>query len=333
MYAKYVYNTSATITQIHDDVFEIFCGETTPGNLSASCDTGNTIIRTTYSTSPWVDFDDVSATERIMRLESSDDTGVFKYVGWHSDGVDNLSFAIMESWTAGTDTPTNEVAHNFTYENIGTLVPASGGTLHIYSSTFCTVVMNESTTNVWGNAGTASNYGSVGIFECTRDHPSLALGDMPNWFRCNTAMFWGDGDTNMDAVFWKMRDETDTVLTPFTAEMTYPGRDNFYSDSNSYPTAGGHEATTALSEIGALITYGLEPIIVTGSFAQTAQDSTTYIGNVSERCDIWMMPVGSEPCGSNVSTADGKSYVVFKAGHTNGTAGDQLGGKFIVPYG
>jgi hypothetical protein len=332
MYARYVYNTSATITQIHDDVFEIFCGETTPSNLSASCDTTLTEILTTYTTSPWVDFDDVSATERIMRLESSDDSGVYKYVGWHTDGVNDLSFAIMESWDAGTDTPTNEVVHNFTYENIGTLVPASGGTIHIYSSTFCTIVMVENHLDVWGNAGTAVNYGSVGIFECTRDHPSLALGDMPNWFRCNTAMVWGDSDTNMDAMFWQGRDETDTVLTPFRAEMMYPGRDNTYSDSDSYAVTGALGSSTALEEIGGPTTYGLEPIIVSGSFAQTAQDSTTYIGNVSERCDIWMMPVGSEGCG-NIVHVDGLPYIVFKMGYTAATAGNQYGGKLIVPYG
>ena len=331
MYAKYVYLNTSTITQIHDDIFEIFCGETVVGNLSASCDTTNSKIITTYSTSPWVDFDDVSVTERIMRLESSDDTGVYKYVGWHTDGVDDLSFAIMESWDAGTDTPTNEVVHNFTYENMR-VVPGSGGTVHIYSSTFCTIIMHQTIADLFGNVTTAANYGSLGIFECSRDHPSLALGDMPNWFRCCTAMFWGDGDVIMDAVFWKGRDETNTVLTPFTAEMNYPGRDNATSTSSSYPITGALGSSTALTEIGADTSFGLEPIIVSGSFAQTNQDSTTFYGNVSSRCNIWMMPVGSQGCGSLVHI-DGLPFIVFKAGYTAATAGAQYGGKFIVPYG
>ena len=331
MYAKYVYLNTSNITQIHDDIFEIFCGEATKSNLSASCDQTNTEIITTYSTSPWVDFDDVSATERIMRLESSDDTGVFKYVGWHTDGVDDLSFAIMESWDAGTDTPTNEVAHNFTYESMR-VIPGSGGTVHIYSSTFCTIVMHETVANLFGSNNTPQNYGSLGIFECSRDHPSLALGDMPNWFRCNTAMFWGDSDANMDAMFWKGRDETDTVLTPFRAEMNYPGRDNFHSDQSSYPITGALGSSTALPEIGADTQYGLEPIHVGGSFANAVQQATTFYGNVSSRCDIWMIPVGSEDVGSLV-LVDSLPYFVFKAGYTAATAGAQFGGKFIVPYG
>jgi hypothetical protein len=331
MYAKYVYTSGATDDQILDDTFEIFCGETDVNNLSAGCDTTNSVILTTYSTSPWVDFDDVSATERIMRLESSDDSGVYKYVGWNHDGVDELAFTIMESWDAGTDTPTNEVAVNYDKQGMG-FFPGTGGTLHIYSSTFCTIIMHESTLNIWGQQRGDPTYGSLGIFECDRSHPSLALGDMPNWFLSSTAMVWGDADATMDATFWQGRDETDTVLTPFRGDMSYPGRDNQYSDSNSYPITGAAGSSTALTEIGADTTFGLEPLFVSGSFAVASQDTTTYYGNVSARCDIWMMPVGSQNCGTRVHI-NGLPYIVFKLGYTTSTAGAQFGGKFIVPYG
>ena len=218
MYARYSYLNTATIEQIHDDIFEIFCGETNTGNLSASCDTADSSISTIFSTSPWVDFDDVSTTERIMRLESSDDSGVFKYVGWHHDGVDDLGFAIMESWDAGTDTPTNEVVVSYDKEGTRTF-PSVGGIVHIYSSTFCTIICHESSTALWGTSGGDATYGSLGIFECSRDHPSLALGDQPNWFLSSTAMFWGDGDATMTATFWKGRNNVDAVQTPFTAQM------------------------------------------------------------------------------------------------------------------
>ena len=142
MYAKYVYNAGATDDQILDDTFEIFVGETDVNNLSSGCDKVNSFIRTLFSVSPWTDFDDVSATERIMRLESSDDSGVFKYVGWNHDGVDELAFTIMESWDAGTDTPTNEVPVDYDKEGMG-FFPGVGGTLHIYSSTFMTVLMHD----------------------------------------------------------------------------------------------------------------------------------------------------------------------------------------------
>ena len=331
MYAKYVYNAGATDDQILDDTFEIFVGETDVNNLSSGCDKVNSFIRTLFSVSPWTDFDDVSATERIMRLESSDDSGVFKYVGWNHDGVDELAFTIMESWDAGTDTPTNEVPVDYDKEGMG-FFPGVGGTLHIYSSTFMTVIMHESTTDIWGQQRGDPTYGSLGIFECSRDHPSLALGDMPNWFLSSTAMFWGDGDTTMNATFWKGRDNLDVVQTPFTAEMGYPTRDNTYSDTNSYPITGGTGSSSALPEIGADTQYGLEPIHVGGSFANAVQQATTFYGNVSSRCDIWMIPVGSEDVGSLV-LVDSLPYFVFKAGYTAATAGAQFGGKFIVPYG
>jgi len=144
MYAKYVYTASATDDQVLDDVFEIFVGETVVSNLSAGCDTANSQILTDYSTSPWTDFDDVSATERIMRLESSDDSGVFKFVGLNHDGVDELAFTIMESWNAGTDTPTNEVAVNYDKQGMG-FEPGVGGTMHLYASTFCLIMMHQRT--------------------------------------------------------------------------------------------------------------------------------------------------------------------------------------------
>ena len=331
MYAKYVYNTGATITQIHDDLFELFCGETDKNNLSAGCDTTLTFITAAYSTSPWEDFDDVSTQERIMRLESSDDSGVYKYVGFHHNNSNDLCFAIMESWDAGLDTPTNEFGPNYDKDAME-VQPGTGGTMHVYSSQFCTILCHERTSGIWGNIGGDPTYGSMGIFECTRDHPALALGDMPNWFVSSTAMVWGDGDSTMDATFWRMRDEFNVELTPFTADFDYCGRDNPLSDSNSYPITGAPGSSTALREIGDPTTYGLEPMFVSGSFSQTAQDSTTYIGNVSERCDIWMMPVGSEECGKIVHI-DGLPYIVLKLGYTTSTAGAQYGGKFIVPYG
>lgn len=330
MYANYTYNSGATLEQIHDDIFEIFCGETVVGNLSAGCDTAASFIRTFYTTSPWVDFDDVSTTERIMRLESSDDSGVFKYIGWHSGGSNELAFAIMESWDAGSDMPTNEVVAEFNYQSVG-VSPGTGGTMHIYSSTFCTIIMHQSTTNLYGNASTPNNYGSLGIFECTRDHPSLALGDMPNWFISCTAMFWGDSDLNMDAIFWQGRDETDTVLTPFLAEMGYHGRDNQYSDTSSYATSGIGGAT-ALENIGDDTQFFCEPILIGGSNSQLGYDASTFYGNVSDRCDIWFMGPSTQEI-ERLVHIDNNAYIVFKAGYTTSTTGDVVGGKFIVPYG
>ena len=334
MYTQYTYLNTATLEQIHDDIFELFCGEATVSNLSASCDDANTFILTTYSVSPWVDFDDVSTTERIMRLEIDDDTGVYKYVGWHSGGSNELSFAVMESWDAGTDSATNEHPVDFTYHTMG-VFPTTGGTIHIYSSQYATFIMHESTTDLWGNTSTPNNLASLGIFECSRDHPALTTGagGMPNWFMANTAMVWGDSDVNMDAIFYKMRDNTDTVQIPYLTEMGYPGRDNARSDESSYAITGALGSATALPSIGALTRFGLEPIMVGSSPPSTGYaNSDHYVGNVSARCDIWLMPVGSSGVGTLVHI-NGLPYFVFKMGYTTGTLGNQFGGKLVAPYG
>jgi len=333
MYAQYTYLNTATIQQIYDDIFEIFCGETTVSNLSASCDQTNTIIRTTYSTSPWVDYDSATgdAAERIMRMEMDDDAGVYKTVGWHHDGVDDLAFSIMASWDTGTNVATSEVVENYDKEGIRTY-PTAGGVVHIYSSQYCTVIMEQDTlSDVWGSQCGDPTYGSLGIFECTRDHPSMAVTDMPNWFISSTAMFWGDSDATMTATFWKGRDETDTVITPMTAEMGYQGRDNMYSDSNSYAITG-IGGTTALEEIGDDTQFYLETIVVGGSNSVATYDCTTYYGDVSSRCDIWMMPPSTQNVGDLVHIG-ANAYIVFKAGYTAATTGTIIGGKFIVPYG
>ena len=331
MYAKYVYNTSATVDQMLDDIFEIFCGETTVSNLSAGCDTVNTQILTAHSVSPWVDFDDVSASKRVMRLQLDDEPGVYKYVSLNHDGVDELAFTIMESWNNTTHVPTNEVAVNYDKEGMG-FNNGLGGTMHLYGSQYCLIMLHQSITDIWGQGRGDPTYGSLGVFECSRDHPSLAVGDMPNWFISSTALLWGDDDTTMKASFWKGRDYLDVVQTPFTAEMTYPGRDSNYSDFNSYPVTGGLGTSTALEEIGEPTTFGLEPILIGGSPTKTHLQATTFYGNVSSRCGIWMMPVGTQNCGSLVDV-DGVAHIIFKAGYTTSTAGAIYGGKFIVPYG
>jgi len=309
MYAKYVYTAGATDDQVLDDVFEIFVGETVVGNLSAGCDTANSQILTTYSTSPWTDFDDVSV---------------------NHDGVDELAFTIMESWDAGTDTPTNEVPVNYDKQGMG-FEPGVGGTMHLYASTFCLIMMHQRTGGgMIGQFRGDPTYGSVGIFECSRDHPSLALGDMPNWFLSSTAMF-ADTDTTMKATFWKGRDETDTVLTPFTAEMCQQARDVTYNGSNKYPAAIG--SVTALTGIGAPTRFILEPIVITGSVSQTLYDATTFYGDVSSRCDIWYLPEGTNEV-LDLIHVDGLPYIIFKAGTQNiSTAGTSVGVKFVVPYG
>ncbi len=328
MYAKYAYTNSATMDQILDDVVLILTGTTNPASLSASCDTANTEILTTYSTSPWTVWDDVSATQQILRVEMDDDTGVYKYVGINHD-ADQLAFSIAEDWNNVAHTGTNEIAVDYTYHGQGFQI-TSGGYLHIYGSQYAIVFMHESAAGLLGNNVGNASYGSVGVFECSRGNPSLVTGDMPNWFVGATSMFT-DTDTGYKAKFVKGRDYTDTVQTPFTAEMTTQCRDVTYNGSNKY--AAGLGGCTALTGIGNPIQFALQPIQVSGGISQTLYQSTTYIGDVSARCDIWYLAEGTNDV-LDLLIVNGLPYKIFKGGTQNvSTVGTTVGVKFVVPYG
>ena len=332
MYAKYVYLNTATLDEITADIGAIFTGETNPANLSASCDTANTEVLTAFSTSPWVEWDDqISASDQyVMRLEMSDDSGVYKYVNLRHNNGDDIAFTVMESWDNVGHTPTNEIPVDYIYT--GQKVELSnGGTMHLYASQFALVMMHQDSSNIFGGQANDDTYGSSMVLECTRDHPSLTTGagGMPNYFTAPSHMFWA-GDNTQKAYFWKGRDNTDTVQTPMTALLAYPGRDFTYN--NSYTFASGLGSSTALEGIGEPARFGLLPILVGGHVNNGNFQAKNYMGDVSARCDIWFMGQGSAGVLERVNV-NGYAYITFKAGHTDAGAGNTLGGKFIVPYG
>ena len=329
MYANYAYLNTATMDQIMDDLVLLLTGTTVIANLSASCDDANTEILTTYSTAPYTLFDDVSATEQIIRVEMSDDSGRFKYIGVTHD-TDQVAFSIMESWDAGTDTPTKEVVPDYATEAMSFQI-TSGGFLHVYASQFAIVIMHERTAGgIVGEAGGNPSYGSLGVFECSRDHPSLAVGDMPNWFIASTIQF-SHTDTAPDARFFEGRDELDVVAgPPFTAQMTRQGRDVTYNGSNKY--VAGIGGCTALTGLGAPTRFALQPIIVGGNATTTGPNARTFYGDVSARCDIWYLPEGTNEV-LDIILIDNLPYKIFKGGHSAATTGLVVGVKFVVPYG
>lgn len=328
MYAKYAYLNTATMDQILDDIVLILTGTTNPASLSASCDTTNTEILTTLSTSPWAVWDDVSATQQILRVEMDDDAGVYKYVGINHD-TDQIALSIAFDWNNVAHTGTNEIVADYTYHAQGFQI-ASGGYLHIYASQYAIVFMHESAAGLLGNSIGNLSYGSVGVWECSRGNPSLAVGDMPNWFIGATSMF-SDVDTGYKAKFVKGRDYTNTVQTPFTAEMVTQCRDITYNGSNKYPAGLG--GCTALTGIGAPTRFALQPIQVSGGISQTLHQSTTFYGDVSDRCDIWYLPEGTNDVLDHILVND-VAYKIFKGGTQNiATVGTVVGVKFVVPYG
>ena len=334
MYAKYVYNTSATLDNILDDLVALLTGETTPGNLSAGCDTGNTVIRTAISTSPWTAFDDVSGAEQIIRVQMDDDTGVFKYVGITHNATNAIGISTMEDWNAGTDTPTNEVAANYDKRGCGVEI-GTGGTIHVYGAQRAIIFMHEKTDGLIGEFRGDPTYGLTGHFEISRDHPSLAVGSgLPNWVVADFGgLVNGEFDTTASsAVFWEGIDEANVTLNPLTAITYNMGRAMYQAQSSPYvSTIGGCLANATTSD--PVNKYGIEPICVGGTTDAFVCDARTYYGDISSRCDIWYMPEGTADV-LDIMSYNGKRYIVFKGGTNNAlTTGTAVGIKILVPYG
>lgn len=329
MYTKYRYNVGATFSEILDDVYLIIGGETNKANLSASCDQSLTEIISAVA-SPWIKYDDVSATQKVLRLEIADDSGVFKYVTLNDVSGIYIRLSAAESWDAGLDTGTKETPL-IDKISMGTLV-ASGGTLHIAARQTFFIIMHEGSTGILGDAAGDPSYGSIGCFECTRDAPNLNIaGGMPNWFVGSTALLWGDSDGTQFQYFYEGRDDTDTVLVPFKADMSYTARDNAQSDTNSYSLTGLGGAT-ALKNIGDPTQFFAHSISIGGNPQNAQFDANTHMGDMSARCDIWFLAPSTNDVLDRVLINE-VAYILFKTGYTTATAGTEFGGKLAIPYG
>lgn len=329
MWAKYVYDSAATAANVMNDVYLILGGEETKTNLSADCNQAGTQIVADVS-SPWTQWDNWTATKKILRAEVSDETGVYKFVALNDVTNTIIRLTAAADW--------DEVLHTGTDETVAydkcsmTMDPSNGGTFYLAAQQEFFILMHVTSTNVWGKSNDDPSYGSIGCFECTRGNPSLAIGDMPNWFISGTDTIWGDSDTTSYARFWQGRNNADTVVKPFDAQMARMARDRAYSDTSSYALTGVG-GTTALAAIGAPVSFTAETIVVGGSpYELTNLECEVYLGDVSNRCDVWFMPPSTNEVGQVVRIGN-SPYFIFKTGYTAATAGDSYGGKIIVPYG
>jgi hypothetical protein len=332
MWAKYVYDSGATAANIIDDVYLILGGETDKSNLSADANQTTTEIIATVA-SPWTNWDDVSATRKVLRCPVSDNGTEYKFVALNDVSSTYIRLTAFEDFDEVAHTGTKETTLN---DKVGmSMLPTNGGTYYLSANATYFLIMHYYPTNdVWGNTTADHTYGSVGCFECSRAAPSLAIGDMPNWFITDTAQLWGDNDVTTRAIFYEGRDRTDTVQAPFDGNIGRLGRDNHFNRTSEYALTGLGGAL-ALESIGDPTQYALEPIICAGSSAygvSNSIDMQTYFGGVTEQCDIWFMPPSTVDVGSRVRI-DGTTYFIFKAGMSTGTAGTAAGGKLAVPYG
>lgn len=134
MYAKYTYKTTATQAQVLRDLILILTGTTSTGSLSASCDTANSSIDTTFCTTGNNNDHDSGAsanTTQGFRMSVHDDTGTYFYVALTSTAT-TLQIGMWDAWNSGTHVGTSPGAAStstMTVPSIGT----TGGTIHLWS--------------------------------------------------------------------------------------------------------------------------------------------------------------------------------------------------------
>jgi hypothetical protein len=346
MFALYKHQGAIILDDILNDIMLILTGETDINNLSGTCDPSVSYIKTDISTSPWTLWDDHNGTEKILRVEQSDDSGRYKYIGLkHNSGITSsarIAFTVMESWDNGAHTGTNELAADYDKQKMGVYLAqppsAFGNHIYIYASEFALIIMAVKYDNDFGDEGGDATYGSTGIWECSRDAASMAAGDMPNWFIAPSGIFGGDADITMDCFAWQGRNKSDSVVTPMRTSIYVPGRamDNHGSGQGNYVT--GDRVVRYEEDLAAHAThpkhYVMEHICIGANThnAGGVHDYEGYLGSVSERCDIWALPEGG-PRVLDIMIAGGQKYITLKAGHTASASGQIVGKKFVVPYG
>lgn len=341
MFAEYHYNDTPTPANVFQDIIDILTGETDTGNLSADCDTGNSVINTDYTTSPWVVHDaatDLSDKQIIKTTQT--DSGDVKYLGIRmTTGTTPkpIVFSVMSAWDAGTNVGTNffelPTIMGCAFQELET------GQIWIYADEFSICMMQVEEIGQYGNepVGSSSSYGTILIGEHMRG-PSTQIGDQPNWFVANTANIAGPQHaSNFIGYAWSGRNmSTSNVLslqTPFSMGLGIWGR-NMNNNSGTYldfhSTLGQAQARAV---VDGTVQY-LPQRIIAGAIGYPSPNlDATACQDVSARCDIWALPDGSVAVGS-LMNFNGKKYKIWKGGFTTNTTGTSVGNcKIMIPHG
>jgi hypothetical protein len=337
-YIRFYGNSQITndLDAVLDDMTAVICGETDVNNLSGQVKIADSFILTTYSASPWELYDDVDGDHKQLRCQQSD-SGEYKHIGFHETGIVSLSafsFSLMDDWDNVLHTGTNIYTPPASFNTIGTNHQQTDLGYWIYADEFTIYILPIYYSGQIGSISPGTAYGSLMISEVSRDHPSLKIGDMPNWFIGHGAAVIG-GSTLKDykTYFGKGRDYLGNVVTPLTSFGGVVSRGSHrYNYENYITTIQGASCKTEITDT--YKHYAAEHLVVQSSGADipTYVNSGSYVGSISERCDIWHVAIGSHPLFSIMLFRD-KKYIVMRGAHTTFSSDANLGTKFIVPYG
>lgn len=337
MFATIEWQQNATLNNVLQDITDVITGETDVSNLSADVVQGNSEISVSISTSPWTLHDDVAGGHKQIRCQQTD-SGVFKHIGLHhkSDTLANAMYSIscMDDWNNVTHAGTDITGPDYSFNQVGARQDIAAFQYYLYADEFMIYILPHSDFDRVGNSeGANVKQTGIGTWEVDRTNPSMAIGDMPNWFIGSTGIFGGDTNTKTRfASFWQGRDTEGAIAKPMTSYGGVACRGQYNWSTEKYNST--INACLCPADVSGANRYAVEHLIMmsSGFDAPTNVNVGTYLGSVSARSNIWALPEGSQPVLS-VMNYNGLNYVILKAAHDTGTTGLNPGFKVMVPNG
>jgi hypothetical protein len=335
MFAKLEFLEDTTMNDCLSDLVAVMCGETDPNNLLAVV-VGGSYINTDLTTSPWELHDDVAGNHKVIRTLQAD-SQEYKYVGFHHDNgpitSGYYSMSVMYDWDNSLHTGTDVYGPDFNYLNVGQRQQVDNFWWYIYADEFMIYVMPHSDFDMVGSsAGPNIDRQSFFHGEVTRDHPSMKIGDMPNWFVASTIIFGGEASSNLrPCIFPRGRNYLGNDVAPLRVQAGWSGRGQYLFTTQPWTpdTVGSIKSPEVLSGPTA---FPVERFITGSSSFHSGSDIYDYAGDISERCDIWSLPEGSVNIFDQL-IFKGKAYICLKSGHDSSVTGLATGSKVMVPYG
>ncbi len=312
MFAKYVYKptsvTSRTQAQIQADiladVLAIATGETNTANLSASCDTVNSVITSTIAAG-WVLHDASAGTNaKTIKAPLADDASTYKYLVLNTNTNGSFYTYLYETWDATAHSGTNQASTSANYPQ--QFSTTAGGTLYL-NITARMFMMHSQYSSTWG----ASSYaGGSAVLERSRDMPwdTVAAGIPPYVYATLGTVPYND------AGFSAPRKQVRTSGTPVTgasaifncAVMPFGSISTAYANMNSADQKV--QASGGQGSAGTLLPAW--PLLVIDYTVMPMQ-----YGNISSICDVWALPQSSA---ANLDTVviGGNNYIVYQEYNT-----------------
>lgn len=309
MFTKYTYKSTAnggTIANLIADVCAIFCGETSPANLSTTCIPASTeIIATTPA--GWTMHDAaVGGGARVIRAPCVDDPTNFKYLRI-SESSAALYLHGFETFNATTHVGTNQTANASTTSSTDAqpLDFTNGGEIYLASSErFLLLVKNSPSFHTpWGSAS-----GGFYVFaENSRLQPwDTILMGYPRGVLIHTHQTLTG---TKHAFFSRVRNASGSDLIGVNASGFFGtigvARDGFALAAH-FPSGSNTKVRNA---------SGAFEIPFLPLYLVSVSDYVAPAGDITSLCDVWVLPLNVV---SNLETIQkgSQEFVALRSGTT-----------------